>query len=234
MTYLWSLLVWNAAEGLIFGQDPIQAGTTAQIIIPQITELFDLYGTTVMLHQEDATPQLIKILKQKQAQYAIEVNPDDYGALFDELEKNKEKADVRESYLEGIERVLVRDWGVLGKPELPFDNMQSVSRVTMELVHGSERIFLHRHFLSSLPRASVYLIDMLRSQKELEKLPWLLNISYRTRNPQDLHNQAIENLLLFRQHAISLLNKDQSTTGTLVSKQALAARDPQYLLRILG
>lgn len=239
-TGLTSIIVTETFEGLIFGQEIGGISSTDQVCMPRLLQFLDMKGLVVLLSNGKTSKKLIPALLSRGVDYIYDCGEESFPnepeiiPLFEKaIADPKKTGDVQrvESYVEGLEYLQLYELAI----DLEGDHIRSVAQVLSEVHSAAGKEEVSQYFTSSLPKPSVWLFELLRIQRPLEgKTDWMMNLSMRRKHSGETALATREFLAMIRRYAIELLLRDQTLKAPLHIKQQNAAKDVNYLMRVLG
>lgn len=234
-----SIVMFETFEGLIFAQEKSSMPSTAELCMPCILRFFDVKGLVIMLSHGQASKKMIKNVVRGGAHYIYDCGDDPFPGeeeilpLFAQAmvnPKSTPQVHRTDSYVEGQEMLQLCEI----ESENPSEHVSTISQMFSEIHHSNGKDENLYYFQSSLPKQSIWLFDFLKTQRPFEnKAAWMMNISMRGRSGDDAALAAREFIALIRRYAANVLLRDQSFTAPLHVKQQRAAKESDYLMKLL-
>lgn len=238
-TGLATMVMGETFEGLIFAQEKSGVPSSAEACMPRILQFFDLKGLVIMLSQGKASKKAAEKIARSGAHYIYDCGEEPFAGEEEVLPlfaksmadpKSAPEVHHTESYVEGQEFLQLYEVKVDNAPDYAHSTAQLLAEV--HSAQGKEEAV--QYFTSSLPKQSVYLFDLLRTQRALEgKTFWMMNMSMRGKSADDAALSVREFIALVRRYSAGLLLRDQTFMAPLHVKQQRAAREPEYLMKLL-
>lgn len=232
-----SIIVMETFEGILFAQEKGHA-STLDLCLPRLLQFMDLRRVVMLLSNDKGMKKFFDRILSCGANYIYdcgeEVLPEEEkiiplfeNAILDP--KGTKGVNFVDSYIEGQEYLQLYEMDFFGS-----ENMQSVSQVIGEIHSKDGKEETVQYFTSSVPKPSVWLFELLRTQRKLEgKTEWSVNMSMRGKHGDEASFAAREFFALIRRYASNLLLRDQWFKAPVSAKQQRAAKETDYLLRIL-
>jgi hypothetical protein len=150
----------------------------------------------------------------------------DYIAEVDEELTPTGNSQVYESYLEGVERVVVEEW-------IPSEDSETNLRVHSEIFSAQGISKSERFYVSSLINPNEDFFDLFRIQRPYEnKLFWLINNALRfpsIGNALERCNATLQNI---EQYAKEVIQFNGDGNSSFEQQMQKAAKDLDFLLQL--
>ena len=246
---------WAVESGLTLGQVKVDDKSNEITAMPQLLAALQLKGCIVTIDAMGCQKDIAAAIVAKGADYVLALKGnqgaaheeitrflDDaiprgwqqpvarHGAVFDfheTLDKGHGRRE-RRRYWQTTDIAWFHD-GKLWK------GLHSVGVVESHRTVQGRRTVERRYYLSSLPLHAKTFAHAVRQHWRIENpLHWSLDVTFREDQSRARTRYAAQNLATLRRLALNLIHHDQSVTGSIRNKRALAAYDPHYLERLLG
>lgn len=241
---------WSAAEGLTLGQVAVADKSNEITAIPRLLELLELNSAVVTIDaagcQKNIAEQIVEqggdyVLALKGNQPSLHATVSSF--FLQQCEQTRPAADVRQtaSTETGHGRIDRRETLVAPAPPEVRAAWPTARSIVMSFRESTQQTTGRssddvRYFLTSLPPRVKVLARAIRSHWSIENtLHWTLDVIFsedRSRHRTTTH--AAENWGLLNRIALSLVNSERSTKGSLKCKRKRAGWNLDYLLQLLS
>jgi len=239
-----AISIWQSPIGLMMGQAKSSDPHQDRLAIPSLLQLFNLQGALVGAKSASPKLDISALIEKAKADFLVEIKVDSSAVeeiieLIDAAAKKKSQLySILESYIEGQDRMIVEALKIDKSYRLSsyptHGDAALILKVYTETVISGASSYRSSYFLSNLTSIDDEIFDLLRIQKPLErKVAWLLNCLSPPVPMSFAMQQCQQNMLLFRQFAISLLQRSGGRLS-LDEKMHSAARNNEELLKFLG
>jgi predicted transposase YbfD/YdcC len=242
---------WCVEEKLVFAQQAVDEKSNEIKAVPPLLDMLDLKGAVVtsdaMNTQKNIAEQIIKgggdyLLAVKGNHPTLE---NSLTANLDEMILEKFK-DVEHVYYESTEgghgRIDTRrvwateqiDW-LRGKSDWKALKSVAVVESTRRLIGTGKTSTERRYFISSLQSTSgERFARLIRNHWSIENTQhWTLDMAFNEDQSRVRKDYGDQNLAVLRRIALGLLHRDKSVKVGVKNKRLKAARNRDYLLKVL-
>lgn len=234
-----SLMVCETPEGAIFSQERNGASSTMELCLPRLLQFFEMRGVVMLLSTGKASRDNLARVLAGGAEYIYDCGQEpiphesEVLTLFEQAVENPKNTPGvlhTDSYLEGQEYLQIYETRL----DAFTGSIKSISQVLSEIVTPEGRDESIQFFTSSLAKQSIWLFELLRAQRNLEsKMLWTVNLSMRGKHGDEAAFATREFLALVRRYAVNMLLRDQSFKAPVHVKQQRAAKESEYLMKLL-
>lgn len=183
--------------------------------VSSLVEGFSLTNFISLVKSEGSYESLLRKIRQRGAEYIAEVH--------EELNPT-ENAQVYESYLEGVERIVVKEW-------TPDEGSETNLQVHSEIFRSEGISKSERFYVSSLKNPNEDFFDLFRIQRPYEsKLFWLMNNALRfpsIGNALERCNATLKNI---EQYAKEWIQANGDGKNSVEQQMQKASKDMEFLL----
>lgn len=215
---LFDIVLTQTALGFIIGQQKHPDAKRDLRVPTELVKGFQLENCALMARSENSYGALLSKIVQRGGKYLAEI--DDELVPPDEHERF-------ESYIEGVERIIVLEWNSEGSPETHL-------KVVNEVYGPGGVVETERFYVSSFDNPADYYFDLFRMQKPYEsKLIWLLNIALSFPSVDVSIQRCSASLSAFQRFAEELIMQE-SPSQPIEKTMQKAAQDSTYLLKLIS
>jgi predicted transposase YbfD/YdcC len=239
---------WVTENHLLLGQEVVDAKSNEITAIPKLLEVLELTGAIVTIDAMGCQKDIAAKIREKGADYVLAVKgnqehlEEDIINAFAAVDEGQSSATVRThtAHDQGHGRVETRHTQTMAVPEAlrnqdAWQDLASIARCTRTYQEGGAEKSEVRYYISSLPPAAKKLAGAIRGHWGIENgLHWVLDMYFAEDRNRARTGDAAANLALLRRWVISLLRRDDSTTGGIEKKRLQAAWNDDTREAILG
>lgn len=240
---------WCTENGLVFGQEAVDAKSNEITAIPKLLELLDLKGATVSIDAIGCQKAIAQQIVDAGADYVLSVKdnqPKLHTALHERFlrifeTEEFDAAGMRKLILNDNThgRTVQRQYFIAPVPEdweefrAVWPGIRSIGMViTVTQRDGKETLGV-RYYISSLPPKVKHFAQAVRSHWAVENsLHWVLDVSFNEDQSRIRKDHGPENFALLRRLALTILKRDKSA-GSIRKKRKRAAWSEKELLKIV-
>jgi predicted transposase YbfD/YdcC len=239
---------YASEAGVSLGQTAVAEKSNEITAIPQLVSVLCLAGCLVTIDAMGCQKEIARCLRAAQADYVLAVKgnqptlPAAVIAFFEEMEAH-ESAGVEFQHRETLDRGRGRIerrlyWTVPAPAELTasgdWPDLSSIGMVLSERTEHGKTMREVRYYIMSLDSDVVEFSRVVRAHWAIENsLHWRLDVTFREDASRQRTGHSARVFTLFRKLALNLLNQERSTRRSVRAKRKQAARNPQYLLKVL-
>jgi predicted transposase YbfD/YdcC len=235
---------WASANNLVLGQRKVEEKSNEITAIPKLLDALELAGTVVTIDAMGCQRSIAEKIVAKKADYVLAVK-ENQPLLLDDV-KDSFKMLVPEAISEQVDcghgRVETRRCSVLGDLTLldragDWAGLRSLVRIEAERFHKAsgktEREV--RYYIASLTADAGRFNELIRHHWGIEnKLHWVLDVAFGEDLDRKRVGHAAQNFSLLNRIALNLLKQETSFQRSIRSKRLKAARNQDYMLKLLG
>jgi predicted transposase YbfD/YdcC len=239
---------WVTENHLLLGQEVVDAKSNEITAIPKLLEVLELTGAIVTIDAMGCQKDIAAKIRERGADYVLAVkgNQDHLEAdiidAFAAVDEGQSSATVRThtAHDQGHGRVETRCTQTMAVPETlrnqaEWPDLASIARCTRTYQDGDAEKSEVRYFISSLSPTVKKLAGAIRGHWGIENgLHWVLDMYFAEDRNRARTGDAAANLALLRRWVISLLRRDDSTSGGIEKKRLQAAWNDDTREAILG
>lgn len=241
---------WATTNRLTLGQVKVAAGSNEITAVPELLRLLVLKDCIVTVDALNTQKETVAEIVRQEADYvcALKGNQETLfkavAELFTAVAENR-TANLPCTTLTTVNgdhgRIETRRyWSIPAVDWLPgftdWPKLCSLGKIeaTRE-VPGKEPTVAVRYYLSSLAPSAVRLAEITRAHWHIENsCHWILDVAFREDHSRVRTGYAADNLGLVRRLALSLLQQDKSVKLGVHNKRLKAARNREYLLKVVN
>ena len=239
---------WATANHLLLGQEVVDTKSNEITAIPKLLEVLELTGAIVTIDAMGCQKEIAAKIRDKGADYVLAVKgnqehlEEDIIAAFEAVDDGQGSATVRThtTYDKGHGRQETRRTQTMAVPEAlrnpeAWRDLKSIARCTRTYQEGGVEKSEVRYFISSLSPQAKKLAVAIRGHWGIENgLHWVLDMYFAEDRNRARTGNAAANLALLRRWVVSLLRRDESSTGGIEKKRLQAGWNDEIREAILG
>ncbi len=239
---------WATANHLLLGQEVVATKSNEITAIPKLLEVLELTGAIVTIDAMGCQKEIAAKIRDKGADYVLAVKgnqdhlEEDIVAAFEAVDDGQGSATVRThtAYDKGHGRQETRRTQTMAVPETlrnleAWRDLKSIARCTRTYQEGGVEKSEVRYFISSLSPQAKKLAVAIRGHWGIENgLHWVLDMYFAEDRNRARTGNAAANLALLRRWVVSLLRRDESSTGGIEKKRLQAGWNDEIREAILG
>jgi predicted transposase YbfD/YdcC len=239
---------WAAENRLLLGQEVVDDKSNEITAIPKLLQVLELTGAIVTIDAMGCQKDIAATIRAKGAHYVLAVKgnqehlEEDILDAFAAVDNGQSAATVRThtKHDRGHGRVETRCTQTMAVPEGlrhqdQWHDLASIARCTRTYQEGGDEKSEVRYYISSMPPLAKPLARAIRGHWGIENgLPWVLDMYFAEDRNRARTGNAAANLALLRRWVLSLLQRDDSTTGGIEKKRLQAAWNDDTREAILG
>lgn len=213
--WLQEIIIWQTPIGFALGQSKNhQPKGNAKLAI-EIADGLLFEDCVVMTSLDLLCNKLLSKIQESKGDYLAEVK--------EELHPSQEYL-MYESYIEGQERTLLKEWSIEGSSEIYL-------KATSEFFDSQQTILKEENFISTIEQPSNYYFDLSRIQRPyLSKTYWLLNISLNFPSIDKAIQRCNASLTKFHSFSCEFIKKRSSMP--IEKQMEKAATDLSFLIQL--
>lgn len=235
---------WASANNLVLGQRKVDEKSNEIKAIPKLLEALELAGTVVTIDAMGCQRSIAEKIVAKKADYVLAVK-ENQPLLLEDV-KDSFKMLVPEVVSEQVDcghgRVETRRCSVLDDLTLldragDWAGLRSLVRIESERFHKAtgETEREVRYYIASLTADAARFNELIRNHWGIEnKLHWVLDVAFGEDLDRKRVGHAAQNFSLLNRIALNLLKQETSFQRSIRSKRLKAARNQDYMLKLLG
>ncbi|MBA3238971.1 MAG: transposase family protein [Parachlamydiaceae bacterium] len=183
----------------------------------KLIEGFSLKNFISMVRSKSSYGTLLERIRRRGADYIAEV---------DEELTSIENSQIYESYLDGVERVVVEEW-------IPSEDSETNLRVHSEIFSSQGISKSERFYVSSLKSPNEDFFDLFRIQRPYEnKLFWLINSALRFPSIGNAFERCTATLQNIEQYAKEVIQFNGDGKSSVEQQMQKASKDLDFLLQL--
>lgn len=239
---------YASASGVTLGQTAVAEKSNEITAIPRLVSVLVLAGCVVTIDAMGCQKEIARCLIDAEADYILAVKgnqPTLYTTLiayFDAMEEH-EAAGVKFQHRETVERSRGRierrlSWTAPAPPGLlasgDWPGLKSIGLVICERTENGRTACESRYYILSTDGNVSEFSDDVRSHWSIENsLHWRLDVTFGEDASRMRRGHTARVFTLLRKLALTFLNQEQSEKRSVRAKRKHAARNPDYLLKVL-
>jgi predicted transposase YbfD/YdcC len=239
---------YASEAGISLGQTAVAEKSNEITAIPQLVSVLCLAGCIVTIDAMGCQKEIARCLRAAQADYVLAVKGNQPSlqqaviTFFEQMEEH-ESAGVEFQHRETLDRGRGRIerrlyWTAHAPAELTasgdWPDLSSIGMVLSERTEHGETTCEVRYYIMSLSNNVVEFSRVVRAHWAIENsLHWRLDVTFREDASRQRTGHSARVFTLFRKLALNFLNQEHSTKRSVRAKRKQAARNPQYLLKVL-
>lgn len=243
---------WGVANGLILGQQKVDAKSNEITAIPYLLEALDLAGCIVTIDAMGCQKEIAAQVISNEADYVLSLKGnqgqlhEDTQEMFDYFQKTsfKEVAyDYHKTVNSGHGRLEIREcyvfnpkpWGQYFRTLHQWSGLSTLVMVIAKRQEGDKTSLETRYYISSLEPKAKEILEATRSHWHVEnKLHWVLDVAFKEDLNRTRVGHAPENLAVIRHIALNLLSSEKTAKMGKKNKRLRCAWDIKYREKVLG
>ena len=234
--------------GVSLGQTAVAAKSNEITAIPLLVSALCLTGCIVTIDAMGCQKEIVRCLREAGADYVLAVKgnqPTLHQAIidyFDALEEH-EAAGVAFQHKETVDEKRGRIeqrlyWTVPAPPELTasgeWADLSSIGMVISVRTENGKTSCETRYYIMSSDSDVEDFSRVVRAHWSIENsLHWRLDVVFREDESRMRTGHSARVFTMFRKIALNLLTQERNTKRSVRAKRKQAARNPQYLLKVL-
>ena len=242
------LTAYASTLGVSLGQTAVAAKSNEITAIPLLVSALCLTGCIVTIDAMGCQKEIVRCLREAGADYVLAVKgnqPTLHQAIidyFDALEEH-EPAGVAFQHKETVDEKRGRIeqclyWTVPAPPELTasgeWADLSSIGMVISVRTENGKTSCETRYYIMSSDSDVEDFSRVVRAHWSIENsLHWRLDVVFREDESRMRTGHSARVFTMFRKIALNLLTQERSTKRSVRAKRKQAARNPQYLLKVL-
>lgn len=239
---------WASTAGVSLGQTAVAEKSNEITAIPALVRLLSLTHCIVTIDAMGCQKEIARVLRAAQADYVLAVKGNQPSLqqaviqFFEQMEQH-ESAGVEFQHRETLDEQRSRRerrlyWTVSARAALTeqddWTDLQTIGMVISERTVNDRTSREVRYYISSLENDVTEFSRAVRAHWSIENsLHWRLDVVFREDESRMRIGHSARVFTLFRKVAINLLNHETSRKQSLRSKRKRAARNTEYLLKVL-
>lgn len=239
---------YASAPGVSLGQTAVAEKSNEITAIPLLVNALCLAGCVVTIDAMGCQKEIARCLREAQADYVLAVKGNQptlhqtITRYFDALEEH-EAAGVEFQHRETVDEKRGRVehrlyWTVPAPPELTtsgeWADLSSIGMVISERTENGRTTCETRYYIMSSDSDVEDFSRLVRAHWSIENsLHWRLDVVFREDESRMRTGHSARVFTMFRKIALNLLNQERTTKRSVRAKRKQAARNPQYLLKVL-
>lgn len=239
---------WATANRLLLGQEVVDTKSNEITAIPKLLEVLELTGAIVTIDAMGCQKEIAAKIREKGADYVLAVKgnqdhlEEDIIEAFAAVDDGQKMATVHThtAHDKGHGRVETRYTHTMAVPESlrnqeEWQDLESIARCTRTYQEAGVEKSEVRYYISSMQPQAKKLAGAIRGHWGIENgLHWVLDMYFAEDRNRARTGNAAANLALLRRWVISLLRRDESTTGGIEKKRLQAAWNDETREAVLG
>jgi predicted transposase YbfD/YdcC len=243
---------WATANKLVLGQVKVNDKSNEITAIPELLSLLDIAGCIVTIDAMGCQRAIARQIIEAQADYVLAVKENQptlhanilgvLGGLSADrslpeadyavrVEKNRERIETRHCWVVQDEDFL----HYVQRGEKRWLGLRSLVKIQSERIVKGQLSIETRYYISSLGYAAKDMLKAIRAHWGIENgLHWVLDVGFREDECRVRIGHGPENLALLRHIATNTLKQDTTRKTGTHARRLKAARDLDYLARLLG
>ena len=230
------------------GQTAVAEKSNEITAIPHLVSVLCLAGCIVTIDAMGCQKEIARCLRKAQADYVLAVKgnqPSLHNAIiayFEAMEEH-EAAGVEFQHRETVDQKRGRVerrlyWSAPAPTELTasddWTDLRSIGMVINERTENDKTAREVRYYITSLTNDVQEFSRVVRAHWSIENsLHWRLDVVFREDESRMRTGHSARVFTLFRKLALNHLNQERSKKRSVRAKRKQAARNPQYLLKVL-
>ena len=239
---------YASTPGVTLGQTAVAAKSNEITAIPLLVSALCLTGCIVTIYAMGCQKEIVRCLREAEADYVLAVKgnqPTLHQAIidyFDALEEH-EAAGVEFQHKETVDQKRGRIeqrlyWTVPAPPELTASgewvDLSSIGMVISVRTENGKTSCETRYYIMSSDSDVEDFSRVVRAHWSIENsLHWRLDVVFREDESRMRTGHSARVFTMFRKIALNLLTQERSTKRSARAKRKQAARNAQYLLKVL-
>ena len=245
---------YASGSGVSLGQAAVAEKSSEITAIPQLVSVLCLAGCIVTIDassirkETGCQKEIARSLRAAQADSVLAVKgnqPTLHQAIIEYFEamEEHEASGITFQHLETVEQQRGRlerrlYWTAPTPPELAgstnWSDLNSIGMAISERTENGETTTETRYYIASLSDDVAEFSLVVRAHWAIENsLHWRLDVVFREDDSRIRTGHSARTFTLFRRLALNLLNQERTTKRSVRAKRKQAARNPDYLLKVL-
>jgi predicted transposase YbfD/YdcC len=239
---------YASAAGVSLGQTAVAEKSNEITAIPQLVQALCLVNCLVTIDAMGCQKEIARCLREAQADYILAVKgnqPTLHTAIMNYFEamEEHEAAGVSFEHRETVDKTRGRvERRLYWSTPLPADlagcqdwsDLSSIGMVISERTQDGETTCESRYYIMSLTNNVDEFSRAVRAHWSIENsLHWRLDVTFGEDASRMRAGHSARSFTLFRKVAMNLLNQEQAMKRSMRAKRKQAARNPNYLLKVL-
>jgi predicted transposase YbfD/YdcC len=240
---------WASELGVSLGQLAVPEKTNEITAIPELVRMLVLVNCIVTIDAMGCQKEIARTIREGRADYILAVKGNQptlatsIAQFFEDMEHHESDGITFEDH-ETLERKRGRReqrmyWLAPAPVSLTasgeWKDLRTIGMVTSECAIGDKTTQETRYYISSISKDVTEFSRAVRAHWSIENsLHWRLDVVFREDDSRQRIGHSARAFSQFRRIALSLLNRETSTKKSLRSKRKKAARDSNYLLKVLA
>lgn len=240
---------WASELGVSLGQVAVPEKSNEITAIPALVKMLCLVNCIVTIDAMGCQKEIARTIREGQADYVLAVKGNQptlattITQFFDDMEKH-ETDGITFEYHETLDRKRGRlerrlYWLAPAPASLTaseeWKDLRTIGMVVSERTIDDKTTRETRYYISSIANDVTEFSRAVRAHWSIENsLHWRLDVVFREDDSRQRIGHSARVFSQFRRIALSLLNREKSTKMSLRAKRKKAARDTDYLLKVLA
>jgi predicted transposase YbfD/YdcC len=239
---------WAAENRLFLGQEVVDDKSNEITAIPKLLAVLELTGAIVTIDAMGCQKEIAAKIREKKADYVLAVKgnqehlEEDIITAFAAVDEGSSTATLRThtEQAQGHGRVETRRTQVMAVPttlrnQEAWQDIATIARCTRTYTERGVEKSEVRYFISSLPPQAKKIARAIRGHWGIENgLHWVLDMYFAEDRNRARMGHAAANLGLLRRWVLSLLQRNESISGSIEKKRLQAAWNDTAREMLLG
>lgn len=239
---------WVSETHITLGELAVDEKSNEITAIPDLLDLIDVKGDIVTIDAMGCQTEIAEKIRDKGADYVLalkdnqETLHDDVKEYFEWIENEQPKSEKTDRYKSRPEndhgRIETREIMTASADWLEQKNdwadIQTLIRYRCTREIGGVKTVSVRHYISSFDTTAEQFLGIIRGHWSVEnQLHWMLDVVFREDDARAKKDNSPLNLNVLRKIALTALKKIAIKGSSVRRKMMKAARDPNFLARLL-
>ena len=239
---------WASELGVSLGQLAVPEKSNEITAIPQLVTSLNLVDCIVTTDAMGCQKEIARTIREAEADYVLAVKGNQPTLLqivaqfFEDMEQHEVAGTVFESHETLEQNHGRREHRLYWQAPAPvaltssgeWADLQTLGMAINERTIGEQTTSETRYFISSLSCDVLEFSRAVRSHWSIENsLHWRLDVVFHEDDSRQRIGHSARAFSQIRRIALSLLNQEKTTQKSLRAKRKKAARNPDYLLKVL-
>ena len=239
---------WAAENRLFLGQEVVDEKSNEITAIPKLLAVLELTGAIVTIDAMGCQKEIAAVIREKKAHYVLAVKgnqehlEEDVIAAFAAVDDGQRPPTLRTypEHAKGHGRLEMRRTQVMAVPETlrnleAWRDLATIARCTRTYTEKGVEKSEVRYFISSLSPEVKKIARAIRGHWGIENgLHWVLDMYFAEDRNRARTDNAAANLGLLRRWVLSLLQRNDSISGSIEKKRLQAAWNDGIREQLLG
>ena len=240
---------WGSATGMVLGQLKTSEKSNEITAIPTLLDMLEIRDCLISTDAMGCQKTIAEKIRSKEADYLLAVKGN-HADLYEDIKlylddvaaraSLPEMADYSETLDKGHGRIEIRrcwvstDVSWLNQRH-DWKDLLMIGAVESERHEGEKVSLERRYFITSRVTNASQFMAAVRSHWSVENnLHWVLDIGFREDESRIRKDYGPENMAVFRQMAVNVLNQDSTEKFGVQNKRIMALADEDYLEQLLA